>query len=201
MIRNAFLQGDVGFVVGGGRKKGMRDLFTCPDLLVHSCCWEKLVGSKASPKLLVLSPIVSPTKGADGRSCCCSPDPTEPIFPTNSSHMQSLQKPSTPWKKKKKKTSNFVTAFSSPLCLFSLSTTHFPKIHFSSATPAKNCLSQPDETRCLNERKHHLLLCECVCVCADVSLSLSLSQPFSVSFSKSLPLSAKNWQWADCRRG
>lgn len=175
MIRNDVLQGDVGFVVGGGRKKGMRDLFTCPDLLVHSCCWEKLVGSKASPKLLVLSPIVSPTKGADGRSCCCSPDPTEPIFPTNSSHMQSLQKPSTPWKKKKKKTSNFVTAFSSPpVSLLSLNNP-FPQNLFSlsSATPAKICLSQPDETRCLNERKHDLLLCECVCVCADVSLSLS----------------------------
>lgn len=38
MIRNDVLQGHVGFVVGGGRKKGMGDLFTCPDLLVHSCC-------------------------------------------------------------------------------------------------------------------------------------------------------------------
>jgi hypothetical protein len=37
-----------------------------------------------------------------------------------------------PEKRRKKKTSNFVTAFSSPLCLFSLSTTHFPKIHFLS---------------------------------------------------------------------
>jgi hypothetical protein len=93
-----------------------------------------------------------------------------------------------------------------PVSLLSLNDP-FPQNPFSlsSPTPAKNCLSQPDETRCLNERKHHLLLCECVCVSADVSvsvsISLSLSQSFSVSFSKSLPLSAKNWQWADCRRG
>jgi len=108
-------------------------------------------------------------------------------------------------KKEKRKTSNFVTAFSfPPVSLLSLNDP-FPQNPFSlsSATPAKNCLSQPDETRCLNEREHHLLLCECVCVSVQtsLSLSLSLSQPFSVSFSKSLPLSAKNWQWADCRRG
>ncbi len=208
MIRNDVLQGDVGFVVGGGRKKGMGDLFTCPDLLVHSCCWEKLVESKASPKLLVLSPIVSPTKGADGRSCCCSPNPTEPIFPTNSSHVQSLQKPSTPWKKKKKKTSNFVTAFSSPLCLFSLSTTHFPKIHFLShllllqKIAFLNLMKQGAWMNA-NTISSSVSVCVCVCLCRRLSLSLSvfLSQSFYVSFSKSLPLSAKNWQWADCRRG
>jgi hypothetical protein len=46
-------------------------------------------------------------------------------------------------------------------------------------------------------------VCVCVCLCRRLSLSLSvfLSQSFYVSFSKSLPLSAKNWQWADCRRG
>jgi hypothetical protein len=41
----------------------------------------------------------------------------------------------------------------------------------------------------LNERKHHLLLCECVCVCADVSLSLSLSLSLSTFFCLFLKIS------------
>jgi hypothetical protein len=68
----------------------------------------------------------------------------------------------------------------------------FPQNLFSlsSATPAKNCLSQTDETRCLNERKHHLLLCECVCVCLcrRLSLSLSLSLNLFLSLSQNLSL-------------
>ncbi len=63
-----------------------------------------------------------------------------------------------------------------PVSLLSLNDP-FPQnpFSFSCATPAKNCLSQPDETRCLNERKHHLLFCECVCVSVQTSLCLSLS--------------------------
>ncbi len=185
MIRNDVLQGDVGFVVGGGRKKGMGDLFTCPDLLVHSCCWEKLVGSKASPKLLVLSPIVSPTKGADGRSCCCSPDPTEPIFPTNSSHMQSLQKPSTPWKKTKKKTSNF-SQHSLPPCVSSLSQRPIsPKSIFSLI--CYSCKKLPFSTwwnKVLEwTQTPSLALWVCVCLCRRLSLSFSISLSLSQSFS------------------
>jgi hypothetical protein len=109
-----------------------------------------------------------------------------------------------PEKRRRKKPQTFHSILFPPVSLLSLNDP-FPQNPFSlsSATPAKNCLSQPDETRCLNERKHHLLLCECVCVCADVSLSLSqsLCPSLNLFLSKSLPVSAKNWQWADCRRG
>ncbi len=191
MIRNDVLQGDVGFVVGWGRKKGMGDLFTCPDLLVHSCCWEKLVGSKASPKLLVLSPIVSPTKGADGRSCCCSPDPTEPIFPTNSSHMQLCKNLQPPEKRRKKKPQT-LSQHSLPPCVSSLSQRPIsPKSIFSLIS--YSCKKLPFSTwwnKVLEwTQTPSLALWVCVCVCRRLCLCLNLSVSLSIFFCLFLKIS------------
>jgi len=139
----------------------------------------------------VLSPIVSPTKGADGRSCCCSPDPTEPIFPTNSSHMQSLQKSSTPWKKKKEKPQTLSQHSLSPLCLFSLSTTHFPKIHFLSHLLLQQkiaFLNLMKQDAWMNANTISCSVSVCVCLCRRPSLSLSLSLNLFLSLSQNLSL-------------
>lgn len=192
MIRNDVLQGDVGFVVGGGRKKGDGGLV----YLSRSPCAQLLLRETGWIQSFSQTPGVVPRSFSYQRSrweeLLLQSWPHRTHLPNKFFTYAIFAKTFNPLKKDEEKNLKLFTAFSSPLCLFSLSTTHFPKIHFLSHLLLLQkiaFLNLMKQGAWMNANTISCSVSVCVCLCRR--LSVSLSQSFSVSFSKSLPVSAK----------